>query len=125
MGSAGPVYGWNVPPGPRNAGFQPGSVPALQFMPTGDKMAGTDLPDSSNWEIVEPESQPRQPRQSGCCGCIGCLVVLVTLAIAFFAIGELGFAAIGAVLGTPEILVFLLAGVALWAVLRILARLVS
>ena len=84
-----------------------------------------DSYDSPNWEILEPESQPRQPRQSGCCGCVGCLLVLVALAIALFAIGGMGFAAVGAVLGTPEIHVLLLAGVALWAVLRILARLVS
>lgn len=94
-------------------------------MPSDKDTTGTDSHASSNWEIVQPEPERRQPRQSGRCGCFGCLLALVALAVAFFAISGMGIAAIGAFFGIPEILVVLLAGLALWAGIRILVRLIS
>lgn len=94
-------------------------------MPINDKATGTDSHGSSNWEIVQPEREPRQPRQSGCCGCFGCLLALVVLVIAFLALSGMGIAAIGTAFGIPEILVVLLAGLALWGGVRILLRVLS
>ena len=94
-------------------------------MPSDNDTTGTDSHASSNWEIVQPEREHRQPRQSGCCGCCGCLLALVALVVAFFALSGMGIAAIGAVFGLPEILVILLAGLALWGGVRILLRVLS
>ena len=94
-------------------------------MPSDNDTTGTDSHASSNWEIVQPESERRQPRQSGCCGCLSCLLALVALAVAFFVLSGTGIAAIGTVFGIAEILVVVLAGLALWGAVRILMRLIS
>ena len=98
---------------------------ACQPMPTDDNKTDADTYDPSAWEIVQPESTPRQPKRSGCFGCFGCLLAILALFIVFFALGGMGIAAIGAVLGIPEVLVAVLVGLALWGGVRLLAWLRS
>ena len=85
---------------------------------------GSDSHSSSNWEIVQPDSERRQPRRSGCCGCCGCLAI-VMLAVCFFVISGMGIVVIGIDYGLPEILLVLLAGLVLWVGVQILVRLLS
>ncbi len=91
-------------------------------MPIHETKTDGDAYDPSAWEIVQPESKRRQPKQVGCCGCVGCLLAILALVIVFFAAGGRGVAAIGSVLGIPEVLGAVLVGLALWGAVRVLAR---